>query len=393
MFIMFIPPTWESCINRGFKWEHSLYMGGCVCVPCGFLPLPRWIWMTYFSGWLRNFTKVKMNYLVIYFFLVFWFLKNDFHLDMTSDIFRWKTRKIILSGRFSPHSIFRFLGLFCHYCHYLSRFEPLTGPAARWLPIFWRFVASTQRLLLPDGAGGWIFHGKSCKPWQAWSWTMFLWHAVVYCFNIYSKKYWTWVYQESYNHLLLGYHLIVGRASVNHVYPDYVWTGSLLVVSQSNPRTDHCWQCFWSAAEATNDPTDCGSRCRHWVEMFHGIPRNCHEIPNQVGSETILSDDRHIIGKPNDCQQQCHTFENIIYIYICMYTVYIYIYVYIIYTHYSETTSGSPWLINPAMKILMVVWKVQWEMIKHLRWIRKRSTGDLTQILWQNQKQWCAFLG
>ena len=66
---------------------------------------------------------------------------------------------------------------------------------------------------------------------------------------------------------------------------------------------------------------------------------------------------------------------------------------YIIYTHYSETTSGSPWLINPAMEILMIVWKVQWEMIKHLRWIRKRSTGNLTQILWQNQKQWCAFLG
>ena len=47
----------------------------------------------------------------------------------------------------------------------------------------------------------------------------------------------------------------------------------------------------------------------------------------------ILSDDRHIIGKPNDCQQQCHTFENIyniIYIYVCI--QYIYIYVYHIHT-------------------------------------------------------------
>ena len=264
---------------------HYIWVCVCVCLAVFSPYLDESEWLIFLDVWE---ILPRWRWTIWWFvFLVFWFLKNDFHLDMTSDIFRWKTRKIIcswVSGRFSPHLIFRFLGLFCHYCHYLSRFEPLTGPAARWLPIFWRFVASTQRLLLPDGAGGWIFHGKSCKPWQAWAWTMFLWHAVVYCFNIYSKKYWTWVYQEPYNHLLLGYHLIVGRKYVNHVYPDYVWTRSLLVVSQSNPWTDHCWQCFWSAAEATNDPNDCGSRCRHWVEMFHGIPRNCHEIPSWLWS-------------------------------------------------------------------------------------------------------------
>ena len=38
---------------------------------------------------------------------------------------------------------------------------------------------------------------------------------------------------------------------------------------------------------------------------------------------------------------------------------------------YSETDSASPWLKYLAMETLII----------------------LTQILWQNQKQWCAFLG
>ena len=113
-----------------------------------------------------------------------------------------------------------------------------------------------------------------------------------------------------------------------------------------------------------------------------------------------------------------------IYIYVCIYVytyhTYVYTYRIYIYTHKKIYMYNIMSIILHIYIFLILIWciidlfrnnirfsvanklgngnshdsiKVDWEMIKHVRWIRKKSTGDLTQILWQNQKQWCAFLG